>query len=106
VKTIDALEQAIVQRYGRLTQVPAGLRLWHDNGSIFPARLFVGATQQLAITPEVFPRYSPEYNGAIEHFFSDPGERLQKGIRTGTLCAAVYKNFLVSIDDLCPGVIP
>ena len=69
VEAVDALEQGIVQRYGRLRQVPAGLRLRHDNGSIFLARLFVGTAQQLAITQEFIPRSSPEYNGVIERFF-------------------------------------
>ena len=69
IEAVNALEQGIVQRYGRLTQVPAGLRLRHDNGSIFLARLFVGTAQQLAITQEFIPRYSPEYNGVIERFF-------------------------------------
>ena len=45
------------------------LRLRHDNGSIFLARRFVGTAQQLAITQEFIPRYSPEYNGVIERFF-------------------------------------
>ncbi|MCI0409229.1 MAG: IS3 family transposase, partial [Acidobacteria bacterium] len=69
VEAVDALEQGIVQRYGSLRQVPAGLRLRHDNGSIFLARLFVGTAQQLTITQEFIPRYSPEYNGVIERFF-------------------------------------
>ena len=46
-----------------------GLRLRHDNGSIFLARLIVGTAQQLAITQEFIPRASPEYNGVIERFF-------------------------------------
>ena len=46
-----------------------GLRLWNDTGSIFLARLFVGTIQQIAITQEFIPRYSPEYNGVIERFF-------------------------------------
>ena len=69
IEAIDALEQGIIQCYGSLSQVPAGLRLRHDNGSIFLARLFVGTAQQLAITQEFIPRYSPEYNGVIERWF-------------------------------------
>jgi putative transposase len=69
IEAVDALEQGILQRYGSLTQVPAGLRLRHDNGSIFLARLFVDIAQQLTITQEFIPRYSPEYNGVIERFF-------------------------------------
>ena len=49
--------------------MPASLRLRHDNGSIFLARLFVGTAQQLAITQEFIPRASPEYNGVIERCF-------------------------------------
>jgi hypothetical protein len=59
IETVDALEE-ILQRYGRFSQVPAGLRLRHDNGSIFLARLFAWTTQQLAITQEFIPRASPE----------------------------------------------
>ncbi|WP_161954024.1 integrase core domain-containing protein [Candidatus Methylomirabilis limnetica] len=69
IEAIDALEQGIVQRYGGLRQVPAGLRLRHKNGSIFLAQLFVGTAQQLAITREFILRDSPEYNGVIERFF-------------------------------------
>lgn len=69
IEAVDALEQGVLQRYGSLRQVPEGLRLRHDNGSIFLARLFVGTTQHLAITQEFIPRYSPEYNGVIERFF-------------------------------------
>jgi putative transposase len=69
IEAVDALEQGIVQRYGGLRQVPAGLRLRHKNGSIFLAQLFVGTAQQLAITREFILRDSPEYNGVIERFF-------------------------------------
>jgi putative transposase len=69
IEAIDALEQGVIRRYGSLTAAPEGLRLRHDNGSIFLARLFVGTAQQLAITQEFIPRYSPEYNGVIERFF-------------------------------------
>lgn len=69
VEAVDALEQGVIRRYGSLTAVPQGLRLRHDNGSIFLARHFVGTAQQLTITQEFIPRYSPEYNGVIERFF-------------------------------------
>jgi putative transposase len=69
IEAVDALAQGVIQCDGRLTQVPAGLRLRHDNGSIFLARLFVGTAQPLAITQEFIPRASPEYNGVIERFF-------------------------------------
>jgi putative transposase len=69
VEAVDALEQGLTQCYGSLTQVSEGLRLRHDNGSIFLARHFVGTVQQLAITQEFIPCASPEYNGVIERFF-------------------------------------
>jgi putative transposase len=69
LEAIDALEQAVVHRYGRLTAVPAGLRLRHDNGSIFLAQHFVTTARQLGITQEFIPRRSPEYNGVVERFF-------------------------------------
>ncbi len=69
IEAIDALEQGVIRRYGSLTAVPQGLWLRHDNGFIFLARRFVGTAQQLAITQEFIPRYSPEYNGVIERCF-------------------------------------
>jgi putative transposase len=69
IGAVDALEQGVLQRYGSFAHVPEGLRLRHDNGSIFLARHFVGTAQQLAITQEFIPRYSPEYNGVVERFF-------------------------------------
>jgi putative transposase len=69
IEAVDALEQAVAHRYGSLTAVPAGLRLRHDNGSIFLARQFVTTARQLGITQEFIPRRSPEYNGVVERFF-------------------------------------
>ncbi len=69
IEAVDALEQAVAHRYGSLTAVPAGLRLRHDNGSIFLARQFVTTARQLGITQEFIPRRSPEYNGVAERFF-------------------------------------
>lgn len=69
IEAVEGLEQGVLQRYGSFAHVPEGLRLRHDNGSIFLARHFVGTAQQLAITQEFIPRYSPEYNGVIERFF-------------------------------------
>jgi putative transposase len=63
------LEQAVVHHYGSLTAGPAGLRLRHDNGSIFLAQHFVTTARQLGITQEFIPRRSPEYNGVVERFF-------------------------------------
>jgi putative transposase len=69
IEAVDALEQAVVHRYGRLTAMPAGLRLRHDNGSIFLAQHFVTTTRHLGIIQEFIPPRSPEYNGVVERFF-------------------------------------
>jgi putative transposase len=69
LEAVDALEQAVVHRYGALTAVPTGLRLRHDNGSIFLAQHFVTTARRLSITQEFIPPRSPEYNGVVERFF-------------------------------------
>lgn len=68
VEAIDALEQAVIARYGCLKS-PVTLTLRSDNGSIFLAREFVKTAKRLGIHQEFTPRYSPEYNGSIERFF-------------------------------------
>lgn len=58
----------MVHRDGRLTAVPAGLRLRHDNGSMFLTRQCVTTARQLGITQECIPRRSPDYHGVVERF--------------------------------------
>jgi putative transposase len=69
IEAVDALEQAVAYRYGHLTAMPLGLRLRHDNGSIFLAQPFVTTARHLGIIQEFIPPRSPEYNGVVERFF-------------------------------------
>jgi putative transposase len=49
IEAVDALEQAVVQRDGRLTAVPAGRRRRPDNGVMCLARPFVPTARQLGM---------------------------------------------------------
>jgi putative transposase len=68
LEAIDALEQAVIGRYGSLKS-PVTLNLRSDNGSIFLGRNFVKAAKCLHVPQQCTPRYSPQYNGSIERFF-------------------------------------
>ena len=69
LEAADALDQAVLGRYGTELPVPAGLRLRSDNGSIFLARHYLSCTGGWGIEQEHTPGYSPEWNGVIERFF-------------------------------------
>lgn len=69
LEATDALNQAVMARYGSRERVPEGLRLRHDNGSIFLARDFIESTHYWGIDQEYIPSGKPDWNGAIERFF-------------------------------------
>jgi putative transposase len=69
LEAVEALEPAVGHRDGRLTAVPAGLRLRHENGAIVLARPLVPTARQLGMTQACIPRRSPEYTGVVERFF-------------------------------------
>jgi len=65
----DALNQAVVARYGSREKVPEGLGLRHDNGSIFLARAYITSARYWGIGQEYIPAGRPDWNGVIERFF-------------------------------------
>jgi len=65
----DALNQAVMSRYGSKMSVPKGLRLRSDNGSIFLAGLYLKSTEYWGIDQEYTPRGDPDSNGVVERFF-------------------------------------
>jgi len=48
----DALNQAVMARYGSIKTVPEDLGLRHDNGSIFLARNYIASTKYWGITQD------------------------------------------------------
>ena len=69
LEATDALNQAVIARYGSREGVPEGINLRHDNGSIFLARDYVASTQYWGIGQEYIPAGKPDWNGVIERFF-------------------------------------
>jgi len=69
LEATDALDQAVMARYGSREAVPEGLKLRHDNGSIFLARDYMEGTKYWGITQEYIPRGKPDWNGVVERFF-------------------------------------
>ena len=71
-KAADALDQAVIGRYGRRGGVPEGLHLRSDNGSIFLAEHYLTCVKLWGIEQEYTPGKDPKCNGVIERFFKDP----------------------------------
>lgn len=69
LEATDALNQAVMVRYGSRETIPEGLRLRHDNGSIFLARYYIASTKYWGIDQEYIPSGKPDWNGVIERFF-------------------------------------
>lgn len=69
LEATDALNQAVMARYGSREAVPEGLAIRHDNGSIFLARSYLESTKYWGITQEYIPSGKPDWNGTIERFF-------------------------------------
>ena len=69
LEATDALNQAVMARYGSRETVPEGLSLRHDNGSIFLARDYLANTKYWGIDQEYIPTGKPDWNGVIERFF-------------------------------------
>ena len=65
----DAVDQAVISRYGCRGAVPQGLWLRSDNGSIFLARRFLETTRYWGIHQEYIPSGKPDWNGLVERFF-------------------------------------
>ena len=69
LEATDALNQAVMNRYGSREAVPEGLSLRHENGSIFLARDYLANTKYWGIDQEYIPSGKPDWNGVIERFF-------------------------------------
>jgi putative transposase len=59
----------VMARYGSKEAVPEGLKIRHDNGSIFLARDYISSTKYWGISQEYIPKRKPDWNGVVERFF-------------------------------------
>ncbi len=64
----DALEDAVLRRFGDIEAVPEGLSMRMDNGGIFLAREYWNELKRLDIQPEFTPYRCPSANGIVERF--------------------------------------
>jgi putative transposase len=64
----EALDQAVVNRFGDARNVRDALSLRTDNGSIFLAKEFFDELRRLRIEPEYTPYSCPQANGIAERF--------------------------------------
>jgi putative transposase len=64
----EALEAAVVQRFGDVRSVPSGLALRTDNGGIFLSKEYWEETQRLGVAVEYTPCRCPQANGVVERF--------------------------------------
>jgi len=64
----DALEDAVLKRFGGTEAVPGDLSMRLDNGGIFLAREYWDELKRLGIEPEFTPYRCPSANGIVERF--------------------------------------
>jgi putative transposase len=69
LEATDALNQAVMARYGSKEAIPERLKIRHDNGSIFLAREYISSTRYWGIAQEYIPKRKPDWNGVVERFF-------------------------------------
>lgn len=65
----DALEEAVLNRFGSIQEVPGDLSMRMDNGSIFLSKEYWGELKRLRIEAEFTPYRCPSANGIVERFF-------------------------------------
>jgi putative transposase len=65
----DALEEAVLTRFGTIQNVPDDLTMRVDNGSIFLSKEYWSEFKRLGIEPELTPYRCPSVNGIVERFF-------------------------------------
>lgn len=65
----DALEEAVLNRFGSIEEVPEGLSMRMDNGSIFLSKEYWRELKRLGIEAEFTPYRCPSANGIVERFF-------------------------------------
>lgn len=64
----DALEDAVLNRFGVIQNIPRDLSMRMDNGSIFLAKEYWDELKRLGIKPEFTPYNCPSANGIVERF--------------------------------------
>lgn len=64
----DALEDAVLSRFGTIQNLPPDLVLRMDNGSIFLSKEYWSELKRLGIKPEFSPYNCPSANGIVERF--------------------------------------
>lgn len=64
----EALQDAVITCFGSVENVPDGLALRTDNGSIFLAKAYRNELKRLGIQPEYTPYRCPDANGVAERF--------------------------------------
>ncbi len=64
----DALEEAVLNRFGAIQNIPEGLSMRMDNGSIFLSKWYWDELERLRIKPEFTPYNCPSANGMVERF--------------------------------------
>ena len=65
----DALEEAVLNRFGSIQEVPEGFSMRMDNGSIFLSKEYWGELKRLGIEAEFTPYRCPSANRIVERFF-------------------------------------
>ena len=68
IEAKDAIREAVINQFGHLSEVPDGLQLLTDNGSIFLAHDFVNEMNNLGIDQKYTPFRCPTANGIAERF--------------------------------------
>jgi putative transposase len=68
-RTVEqALEEALIHRFGWTHGAPLGLLLRHDNGLVFGSRAYRALVRDYGLKQEYITPYTPEQNGLCERF--------------------------------------
>lgn len=68
IEACEALDEAVMNRFGKVGPIPVELSLRMDNGSIFLANKYWKELKFLGIQPEYTPYRYPKANGIVERF--------------------------------------
>ncbi len=98
----NALEQALLSRFGTLGKVPAPFLLRSDNGLVFTSRHYTALVRSYGLKQEFITPHCPQQNGMIERLIRTLKEQcvhrhrfesLQHASRTGSV-----RNFVFEAD--------
>ena len=81
----DALEQALIARFGTLGRVPAPFLLRSDNGLVFCSRHHTALMRSYGLQQEFIKPYTPEQNGLVERVIRTIKEQCMHRHRFETL---------------------